>query len=52
MDGFISVLMAASPSLGGFLGSFVAMYLWCPNRRCCQMKAVRGALESPRTKKE
>jgi hypothetical protein len=52
MDVFLGLLTTALPGMGGFAGSFLALYMWCPNRRCCQMKTVRGVLEKPRNKSE
>lgn len=52
MDGYISVLTALLPTGGSFVGAWLAFYVWCPNRRCCQMTTVRGVLEKPRNRKE
>jgi len=44
----IDYLGPAASGASAFLGTWLAWYLWCPNRRCCQMKTVRGVLEKPR----
>jgi len=33
------------PGLGGFIGSMVAQYVYCPNRGCCQMKKIKELIE-------
>jgi len=46
--GVIDYLGPAASGASAFLGTWLAWYLWCPNRRCCQMTTVRGILEKPR----
>jgi len=47
-ESMIDMLSPAASGASAFLGTWLAWYLWCPNRRCCQMKTVRGVLEKPR----
>lgn len=40
------VMTVVGPSAGGFLGSWISFYIYCPNHRCCQMKTVHRILEN------
>lgn len=33
------------PGLGTFIGCSMALRLWCPNRRCCQLQTIRKVVE-------
>jgi hypothetical protein len=39
------MLTVAGPGAGGFLGSWIGFYIWCPNRGCCRMKNVHRVCE-------
>ena len=40
------VMTVVGPSAGGFLGSWISFYIYCPNHRCCQMNTVHRILEN------
>lgn len=33
------------PAIGGFIGSWVALLVSCPNRGCCRAAKVKAVLE-------
>jgi len=42
-------IQAGLPGLGCFVGTYAALYVYCPNHGCCQQKRVSELLEdSPR----
>lgn len=47
VDFITPILMVLAPGSGGFLGSWIAFYIYCPNRGCCQMKKVHRVCENP-----
>ena len=52
MSALNAVLLVAGPTGGGFLGSWGAFYIYCPNRRCCQLHRVHCLLEKTEDQKE
>lgn len=52
MSALNAFLLVAGPTGGGFLGSWGAFYIYCPNRRCCQLNRVHCLLEKTDDPKE
>ena len=51
MDLITAVMTAGLTTGGGFVGSWASWWVFCPNRRCCQMKKVLRVLEQPVTER-
>jgi hypothetical protein len=47
MEDFVIQLALQSglPGVGCFIGTTLALWQYCPNKGCCQMKAVRAMCE-------
>ena len=46
---FEDLLISGIQTVGGsFCGAALFWYIQCPNRRCCQLSAVRQAIEQPK----
>lgn len=40
-----TILQLAGNAAGGFFGTLIYFYVWCPNHGCCQQKRLKACLE-------